>query len=162
LFVYDSATGSTHKIVQGGIDGDVIPNVVSGPDIRVGGFANDQASDQFQSNGMSDTGGFLAVAFRDWGTLGFGGGAFTPSGGPVRGVVTVELGAFTVTPVCTGDITGPGGMPDGQVDVDDLNAILGAFNTVVGMGDPRDLANNDGFVDVDDLNVILSNWACGT
>ena len=159
----DSATGSTHKIEQGGQNADVIPNVVSGPDIMLGRFGNDQESDMFHSNGMSETGGFLAVAFRNGGGVGDGGGVLDPTGTAqsVRGVVTVELGAFTVTPVCTGDITGPGGMPDGQVDVDDLNAILGAFGTSVGMGDPRDLANNDGFVDVDDLNVVLSNWAGG-
>ncbi|MEZ6210458.1 MAG: hypothetical protein R3B46_04310 [Phycisphaerales bacterium] len=29
IFVYDSATASTHKIVQGGQSGDVIPNIVS-------------------------------------------------------------------------------------------------------------------------------------
>ncbi len=62
------------------------------------------------------------------------------------------------TPGCPGDITGPGGVPDGQVDVDDLNAILGAWDQNVGIGDPRDLANDDGIVNVDDLNVILGNW----
>ncbi len=63
-------------------------------------------------------------------------------------------------PACPGDITGPGGTPDGQVDVDDLNAILSAWNTSVGIGSPIDVANNDGLIDVDDLNVILSNWNC--
>lgn len=62
------------------------------------------------------------------------------------------------TPTCPGDITGPGGMPDGSVDIDDLNAILSAFGTNVGMGDPRDLANDDGMIDIDDLNVILANF----
>jgi len=45
---------------------------------------------------------------------------------------------------------------NGQIDVDDLNEILSAWNTNVGIGDPRDLANNDGIVDVDDLNVVLA------
>ncbi|MCA9305432.1 MAG: PQQ-dependent sugar dehydrogenase [Phycisphaerales bacterium] len=58
-------------------------------------------------------------------------------------------------PACPGDIDMSGG-----VDVDDLNQILSAFGTSVGMGDPRDLANNDGFVDVDDLNVVLANFGC--
>ena len=57
-------------------------------------------------------------------------------------------------------MTGPGGTPDGVVDVDDLNAILSAWGTSVGMGSPLDLANDDGFIDVDDLNVVLSNWGC--
>lgn len=59
-----------------------------------------------------------------------------------------------VTPSCPGDVNG-----DQTVDVDDLNAILSAWGTNVGAGDPRDLANNDGIVDVDDLNVVLGNWA---
>lgn len=75
------------------------------------------------------------------------------------GVVTGD-GLFLMTvatpPACPGDISGPGGMPDGQVDIDDLNALLSAFGTSVGVGDPRDVANNDGFVDIDDLNVVLS------
>ncbi|MCA9306801.1 MAG: hypothetical protein KDA16_09720 [Phycisphaerales bacterium] len=58
-----------------------------------------------------------------------------------------------VTPSCPGDVNG-----DMMVDVDDLNAILSAWGTNVGAGDPRDLANNDGIVDVDDLNVVLGNW----
>ncbi|MEZ6209855.1 MAG: M12 family metallo-peptidase [Phycisphaerales bacterium] len=59
------------------------------------------------------------------------------------------------TPIanCPGDTNG-----SNSVDVDDLNAILGVFNTSVGMGSPLDLANDDGFVDVDDLNVVLGNW----
>ncbi|MCA9283299.1 MAG: hypothetical protein KDA30_14810, partial [Phycisphaerales bacterium] len=60
-------------------------------------------------------------------------------------------------PACPGDIDNSGG-----VDVDDLNAILSAWGTVVGIGDPRDLANNDGLIDVDDLNIVLSNWACSS
>ncbi len=64
-------------------------------------------------------------------------------------------------PLCPGDVSGPGGLPDGQVDVDDLNAILSVWNTIVPLGDPRDLANNDGLINVDDLNVVLSNWLCG-
>ncbi|MCB9843244.1 MAG: FG-GAP repeat protein [Phycisphaeraceae bacterium] len=56
-------------------------------------------------------------------------------------------------PLCTGDVN-----DDQTVDVDDLNAILSAWGTSVGQGDPRDLANNDGVVDVDDLNVVLANW----
>ncbi|MCA9306115.1 MAG: PQQ-dependent sugar dehydrogenase [Phycisphaerales bacterium] len=60
---------------------------------------------------------------------------------------------------CLGDVTGAGGMPDGVVDVDDLNAILSAWGTMVPSGSRLDLANDDGVIDVDDLNVVLSNWA---
>lgn len=158
LFVYDSATASTHKIVQGGQSGDVIPNIVSGPDIMLGRFGNDQESDMFHSNGLSETGGFLAVSFRDGGGVNMGGGVLNPTGTPqsVRGVVTVELGDFTTTPTCGGDIT-----MDGRTDIDDLNQILAAFGGSVPMGDPRDLANNDGQIDIDDLNVVLANFGCG-
>lgn len=55
-----------------------------------------------------------------------------------------------------GDVTN-----DASVDVDDLNAILSAWGTIVGAGDPLDLANADGFIDVDDLNVVLGNWGTG-
>lgn len=59
------------------------------------------------------------------------------------------------TPIvnCPGDTDG-----SNTVDIDDLNQILAAFNTSVGIGSPVDLANDDGFVDIDDLNVVLSNW----
>ncbi len=72
-----------------------------------------------------------------------------------------SVGVQVPPPLCPGDVSGPGGLPDGQVDVDDLNAILSVWNTVVPLGDPRDLANNDGLINVDDLNVVLSNWLCG-
>ncbi len=62
--------------------------------------------------------------------------------------------AFMLIPInCPGDTDG-----SGVVDVDDLNAILSAWNTTVGIGSSADQANNDGFVDVDDLNVVLAHW----
>ncbi|MCA9281881.1 MAG: PEP-CTERM sorting domain-containing protein [Phycisphaeraceae bacterium] len=77
---------------------------------------------------------------------------------------TVRIDNISITtvtpPSCPGDVTGPGSVPDGVVDVDDLNAILSAWGTTVGGGSPLDLANGDGFIDVDDLNVVLSNWGC--
>nr|AQQ75102.1 hypothetical protein [uncultured bacterium] len=167
LFVYDSATASTHKIVQGGQNGTILPNVVSGPNLMVGRFSNDQESDQFNANGMSKTGGFMTIAFRDGSDTGANdedmdgfddnGGVLAPGGAEqrVRGVLTIELGDFTTVPTCAGDITG-----DGMTNVDDLNQVLGAWNSSVGVGDPRDVAGNDGFINVDDLNVILSNWNC--
>ncbi len=59
-------------------------------------------------------------------------------------------------PSCPGDATG-----DLAVNVDDLNAILAAWNTTVGVGSPIDLAGGDGFVGVDDLNVVLAHWGAG-
>lgn len=55
--------------------------------------------------------------------------------------------------VCPGDAD-----CDLQVDVDDLNSVLGAWNTGVPAGTGPDLANDDGFVDVDDLNAVLGAW----
>lgn len=54
---------------------------------------------------------------------------------------------------CVGDVNGSGG-----VDVDDLNALLSAWGTDVGVGSPLDVANDDGIIDVDDLNVVLGAW----
>lgn len=65
--------------------------------------------------------------------------------------VTIE---FEAPMPCTGDVDG-----SGAVDIDDLNMILSAFGTSVGVGAPTDLANGDGVVDIDDLNVVLANWA---
>ncbi|MCA9305887.1 MAG: hypothetical protein R3B46_00130 [Phycisphaerales bacterium] len=76
-------------------------------------------------------------------------------------MLTVQLG-FAPAPACIADITGPGGVKDGEIGVDDLNAILSSWGATVGVGSPIDIAGNDGVVDVNDLNVILSNWgACG-
>lgn len=74
----------------------------------------------------------------------------------------VMYGVLAPTP-CVGDVTGPGGVPDGLVNVDDLNEILSAWGMNVGIGSRLDLANNDGIIDVDDLNALLSNWnaTCG-
>lgn len=92
---------------------------------------------------------YVDIRFTQW-TVGAGnGGGFAYA----RAIVPPP-------PSCPGDVTGPGGTPDGVVDVDDLNAILSAWGTSVGMGSPLDLANDDGFIDVDDLNVVLSNWGC--
>ncbi len=78
----------------------------------------------------------------------------------IAGSRAFELIGAPLTPTCQGDISGPGGAPDGAVDVDDLNALLGAWNQSVGQGDPRDLANDDGFIDVDDLNILLGHFGC--
>lgn len=62
-----------------------------------------------------------------------------------------------VTPsLCTGDTNG-----DQIIDVDDLNAVLSVLGAAVGVGDPRDIANDDGQIDADDLNVVLANWQRG-
>lgn len=76
---------------------------------------------------------------------------------------TVRIDNISITtvsaPSCPGDVAGADG-PDGQVNIDDLNAILAAWGVVVGVGSPLDVANNDGWVSIDDLNVVLANWLC--
>lgn len=59
---------------------------------------------------------------------------------------------------CPGDISGPGGVADGVVDVDDLNMILGLWGQSVHPGAPVDIAGDDGLITVDDLNVVLVHW----
>ncbi|MEZ6211481.1 MAG: GC-type dockerin domain-anchored protein [Phycisphaerales bacterium] len=59
---------------------------------------------------------------------------------------------------CPGDVSGPNGVADGRVNVDDLNAILSLWGLSVHPGAPEDLAGDDGVIDVDDLNVVLINW----
>lgn len=56
-----------------------------------------------------------------------------------------------VTPACPADID-----TSGTIDIDDLNAVLAAFGSNVGVGSPTDVAGNDGVVDIDDLNVVLA------
>lgn len=82
-----------------------------------------------------------------------------PDTGTVTGATYSLEGGFwwpstPAAPACPGDIANG----DQMVDVDDLNAILSAFGTSVGIGDFRDVANNDGQIDVDDLNVVLANF----
>ena len=52
---------------------------------------------------------------------------------------------------------------DGFVGIEDLNTILGNWNTSVTPGNPLfgDLSG-DGFVGIEDLNLVLGNWNAGT
>ena len=87
-----------------------------------------------------------------------------PCGALVEYSVTATDMAGNVAngPTLSFNVTGvlPAGDIDmsGAVDVDDLNAVLSAFGTSVGIGSPVDVANNDGVIDVDDLNVVMANW----
>lgn len=94
---------------------------------------------------------FVDIRFTQWSVGSSGGGGFRY----VRAVVSLP-------PSCQGDVSGPGGEPDGEVGIDDLNAVLSAWGASIEPGSTLDLAGNDGLVDVNDLNVILSNWqSCG-
>lgn len=75
-----------------------------------------------------------------------------------EGTFRLSVESLTVVePPCDGDVTG-----DDLVNVDDLNAVLGAWQTSVAVGVGPDLSG-DGVVDVDDLNEVLGNWQsdCG-
>jgi Trypsin/PEP-CTERM motif len=92
---------------------------------------------------------------------------FDPTGilgyGDVMGSTTIEQSLTwiqdTIAPdPIVGDLNG-----NGFVGIDDLNIVLGNWNTGVspgnlGLGDP----SGDGFVGIDDLNLVLANWNAGT
>ena len=59
-------------------------------------------------------------------------------------------------PGLTGDLNG-----DGFVGIDDLNIILGQWNSD-GSGDPRSDPIGDAFVGLTDVNQVLANWNNGT
>ncbi|MEQ8850869.1 MAG: hypothetical protein RIB32_03705 [Phycisphaerales bacterium] len=85
--------------------------------------------------------------------------AFThdPATGRVRvtGAMATGPGAATVVRVTTRYAADTDA--DGDVDFDDLNAVLGAWNTTVTPFTSGD-TDGDGDVDFDDLNAVLSNW----
>lgn len=66
--------------------------------------------------------------------------------------VMVRLAGECPTPNCPGDVDG-----NLVVDVDDLNDVLGAWQTMPTPGTGADLTG-DGVVDVDDLNLVLGAW----
>lgn len=165
LFVWEPTTDSLHRVVDGGQNGDTLPNTAGGPDLMVGIFAVDQSGDGYVAEGMSETGGFLAVCFRDGGDEsgdtdldGFDddGGVLNPGTAneqSVRGVITVSLNEFTPTPTCPGDADG-----DGDTDSTDLNIVLTAFGCAGG-GCAGDL-DGDGDTDSTDLNIVLTDFGC--
>lgn len=119
-------------------------------------FANGSLTEQLGDNpGDPDSGGQLGAS--DPGSTGQPGSNFVGGslGGPPSHndqVDTIE--EYYAWPVgggvsCPGDANG-----DLVVDFDDLNIVLGAWNTSGPMGD----VNDSGFVDFDDLNLVLSNW----
>jgi len=137
----------------GGTVQDVIDGTIGPPDFELWIFAH--GSNPLSTLGVNGVlyleaeDAYVDIRFTQWSAGSGGGGGFAYT----RAIVPEP-------PSCAGDVTGAGGIPDGMVDVDDLNAILSVWGTTVGMGSPLDLANNDGVIDVDDLNVVLSNWAC--
>ena len=135
-------------------DGTTLTRVVTEHDI----LPSDQGPARVDQNVVTSPVFGGAPRINANGDIAFNCGLTPPDNNQIEWGTGIYVARASVPTPCPGDVTGPGGQPDGQVDVDDLNAILSAFNTAVGMGSPLDLANNDGFVDVDDLNVVLSNW----
>jgi hypothetical protein len=89
--------------------------------------------------------------------------------GTLPGGLGVDMGAYERQfdlPACRGDITGPGGMPNGVVDTDDLLAVINGWGPCPAAPTlcPADVALNpcpSGNVDTDDLLVVITNWgAC--
>ena len=77
---------------------------------------------------------------------------------PMTGMNSNAEPDMCVEPVeaCPGDTNG-----DLFVNFDDLNAVLGNWNTAVPagtMGDVAPFPGGDGFVNFDDLNAVLGNW----
>jgi hypothetical protein len=152
-------TETLHAIVSGGQTGDTLTDAFDGgPALMLGQFPV-FSSDTFIAESLSETGGCLAVAFRSGvensdGSEGFDfdGGVLNPGEIPneqaVRGVVTIQLGQFTIGGP-PGDING-----DGEVNVDDLLILLGAWGT----SDPDADLDGSGTVDVDDLLILLGSW----
>ncbi len=82
-------------------------------------------------------------------------------GGRADGSVSVLLNISPppITPPCPGDITGPDGIPDGTVDVQDLLLVLAQWGTAGPEGDITGADGvPDGIVDVSDLLAILAAW----
>ena len=72
--------------------------------------------------------------------------------------INYDTNTVTVTPGLIGDLDG-----DGFVGINDLNIVLGAWNSNVtagvwGLGD----TSGDGFIGIEDLNSVLGNWNAGT
>lgn len=143
LCVYDPTLDTLFAVAYGGQNGDILPSVDGGVALQPGFFPIDQASDTFIREGLSETGGSLAVAFRngspDTASSGPGdldgdgldddGGVLNPGGAEisVRGVLTVSLGDRCV---CPSDVNG-----DCQVNFSDLNAVLAGFGTTYTFSD---------------------------
>lgn len=136
-------------------DGNTLTRVVTEHDI----LPSDLGPARVDQNVVSSPVFGGAPAINNNGDVAFNCGLTPPDDNQVEWGSGVYVARATVTPTCPGDIAGPSG-PDGQVNIDDLNAILSAFGALVPAGDPRDLANSDSMIDIDDLNVILANFGC--
>ncbi len=210
LFVWDEGTNTLHSIIGGGQNGDTLSDAFGpdGGDLAIGPFTFDVDSDNFNREGLSDNGEYLAITFRNGVENDpIDGGILNPGGteNAVRGTLTVDLGEFEtmiendcnnngtedaidiamgtsedcnnngVPDECdiadmTSEDCNMNGVPDecdridcpgdtngdGLVNFDDLNNVLGSWNTMDNLcgGD----VTGEGSVNFDDLNLVLANW----
>jgi Bacterial Ig domain/Right handed beta helix region/Fibronectin type III domain len=63
------------------------------------------------------------------------------------------------TPVKLGDVTGPSGQPDGQIDLRDISYLIRKFNTSDPAADVTGLSGtSDGIVDLRDISYLIRNY----
>ncbi|MCA9311990.1 MAG: hypothetical protein KDA21_12335, partial [Phycisphaerales bacterium] len=181
LFVWDGGTNTLHSIIRGGQNGDTLSDAfgTNGGDLALGYFTFDVDSDNFNREGLSDDGEYLAATFRNGVENDpIDGGILNPGGAEnaVRGVITVDLGQFDVVLVndCndngiedaldilngTSEDCNNNGIPD-ECDIADMTSEDCNMNGVPDECDvincPGD-TNGDGFVNFDDLNNVLGGW----
>ncbi|MBL0928085.1 MAG: hypothetical protein IBJ11_10615, partial [Phycisphaerales bacterium] len=105
LFVYKASTATLHQLVTGGDNNDVIPNTVNATrTLNVGNFPVDAgASDCFTADGLSATGGAMAVAFRAGSVV-----SATNVGGRLNGPNQFVRGVLLVNADLTPPVVAPG------------------------------------------------------
>ncbi len=172
LYYVEPTTGSTHEIVRGGQTGDILldTSAAGQRDLHVGAFFVDTNSDSFQREGLSDDGQWLAVTFRDGGNenatdqdldmfadlggwLKVRGSAAMTGETSVRGTLMINVGAFTATPACPGDVNG-----DGMVGLADIAGITSCWNQPASCNPGADQDGN-GVIGLSDIALVTGNWA---
>lgn len=72
----------------------------------------------------------------------------------------VDIGAYEnqVAGTCPSDVTGGSGIPDGQINIDDLLALVNLWGQAGGAVDMAPGTCGNSVVDIDDLLVIINAW----
>ncbi len=160
LFVWEPTTGSTHRIIRGGQNGDTLTDSFAGGgvapyidnNLSIGVFAtNSDATDAFGRGGFARTGGNLAISFRNSGNQFVGGANQEFETRPDGSIDTfIDRGGVLYAP--------------GQLGINERSArgalviTLGAFAATP----PCCPGNSDkvspGTVNFDDINAAIANW----
>jgi hypothetical protein len=114
---------------------------------------------------MLESGKRMTLTF-PWNTAGFSKGrcSITVSAGPVPGETDTQDNLYVAGTVYVvailGDISGPLGVPDGKVDIQDLARVSNAFGTFRGSArwNPNTDVDNDGKVDIRDVAMVARNF----